>query len=134
MAQPMSQRHQMTDENIERLLSVVLRSGVLIAGSVVLIGGIYFVVRHAGEPADYRTFRSEPSVDRLLHEIVAAAFHLRARSIIQLGIVLLIATPIARVIFSLFGFALERDRAYVVITAIVLAVLLFSLVSGLTTG
>ncbi|HEX4771490.1 MAG TPA: DUF1634 domain-containing protein [Bryobacteraceae bacterium] len=128
----MSSHHQVTDETIERLLSVVLRTGVLIAGSVVLVGGIYFVFRHAGEPADYHTFRGEPSVDRLLHEIVAAAFRLRARSIIQLGVLLLIATPIIRVIFSLIGFAMERDRAYVVITAIVLSILLYSLISGVT--
>jgi uncharacterized membrane protein len=49
--------------------------------------------------------------------------------VIQLGILVLIATPVARVLFSMLGFALERDWMYVVITAIVLALLLYSLIS-----
>jgi uncharacterized membrane protein len=125
---------RVTDQGIERMVSVVLRAGVLISGSVVLVGGIYFVARHRHEIADFHSFRGEPSVDRLIHEIPAAALRLRARSIIQLGIVLLVATPILRVVFSLIGFALERDRAYVLITSIVLAVLLFSLISGAAAG
>ena len=43
---------------------------------------------------------------------------------------LLIATPIARVLFSVVAFALQRDRTYVVVTLIVLAVLLYSLIRG----
>jgi uncharacterized membrane protein len=67
-------------------------------------------------------------------QIVRGAISLRARSIIQFGLLLLIATPILRVAFSLAGFTLERDRVYVVITAIVLAVLLYSLISGAIQG
>jgi uncharacterized membrane protein len=44
-----------------------------------------------------------------------------------LGILILIATPVARVAFSVFAFAEERDRMYVIVTLIVLALLLFSL-------
>ncbi len=120
----------MSDRSIERMVSVLLRSGVLISGAVVLGGGAYYLLRHGGEAADYHTFHGQPTVDCSVVEIVKSAFTLRARSIIQLGVLLLIATPIARVAFSLVGFALERDRTYVVITAIVLAVLLYSLISG----
>lgn len=119
-----------SDRSIERLVSVILRTGVLISGAVVLVGGVYYLVRHGGEPADFHTFHGQPRMDCSVTEIVKSAFTLRARSIIQLGVLLLIATPIARVAFSLVGFALERDRTYVVITAIVLAVLLYSLISG----
>ena len=49
---------------------------------------------------------------------------------IQLGLLVLIATPIARVAFSLVAFALQRDRIYVIVTLIVLAVLLYSLTGG----
>jgi uncharacterized membrane protein len=45
-------------------------------------------------------------------------------------VLLLVATPVARVAFSIVGFALERDRLYVVITTIVLAILLYSLIAG----
>ncbi len=52
------------------------------------------------------------------------------RGIIQLGLLLLVATPVARVIFSVAAFALQQDWIYVVITLIVLAVLGFSLLGG----
>lgn len=120
----------MTDTKLERIIGTVLRVGVLISGTVVLAGGVYFLLRHGGQRVDYHRFHSQPDIDRRVHLIVAAAFALRAQSIIQCGILLLIATPIARVAFSLVGFALEGDRKYVVITAIVLAVLLYSLISG----
>jgi uncharacterized membrane protein len=62
-----------------------------------------------------------------VHGIVRSAFAGQARSIMQLGLLLLIATPIARVIFSVFAFAIEGDRMYVIFTLIVLSVLLYSL-------
>jgi uncharacterized membrane protein len=114
------------------MVSIVLRTGVLLSASIVLGGGIYYLIRHGGEIADYRTFRGQPSIDRMLGEIVRGAIGLRARSIMQAGILLLIATPITRVALSLAGFALERDRKYVVITAIVLSILLYSLISGMS--
>jgi len=52
---------------------------------------------------------------------------LQGRAIIQLGLVLLIATPVARVAFSIFGFFEERDMMYVVFTGMVLVILLCSL-------
>lgn len=121
---------KVTDQSIERAVSIILRSGVVISGSVVLLGGVIFLTTHGGDPADYHIFHGQPAIDRFVPEIVRGVFALRARSIIQLGVLLLIATPIARVAFSLVGFSLERDRTYVVITAIVLVVLLYSLIAG----
>lgn len=123
-----------TDRSIENLVSVLLLTGVLISAGFVLAGGIYFVVRHGMENADYHAFRGEPKVDRLVGGIVRGALRLRSRSVIQFGILLLIATPIVRVAASLVGFALEGDRRYVIVTAIVLAVLLYSLISGGVAG
>ncbi len=125
---------RISDQTIESMVSVVLRSGVLLSASIVLAGGIYFLILHGDEIADYRTFRGEPSIDRMVGQIIGGAIDLRARSIIQAGILLLIATPIARVIVSLAGFALERDGKYVAITAIVLAILLYSLTGGTIVG
>jgi uncharacterized membrane protein len=119
-----------TDSSIENVISRLLRTGVLAAGTFVLGGGIYFLFRHAHEQVDFKSFHGEPAVDRFVHQIVFTALHLRARSIIQFGILLLIATPILRVVVSLVGFALEKDRAYVLITGIVLLILLYSLIGG----
>lgn len=125
---------EVSDRSIEKIVSVLLMIGVLISAAFVLAGGVYYIVRHGMEPIDYHVFRGQPSVDRLLPQIVKGALALRARSIIQFGILCLIATPILRVAASLVGFALERDRRYVVVTSIVLAVLLYSLVSGGVAG
>jgi uncharacterized membrane protein len=124
----------MTDQGIERMVSVLLRAGVLLSGAIVLAGGVYFVLRHHSEHPDYSRFHGEPAIDRLLNQVVAGALALRGRSLIQLGILLLIATPILRVALALVGFALEHDRAYVLITAIVLCTLLFSLITGAASG
>jgi len=124
----------MTDTRLERLVSILLRTGVLISGAVVVVGGVYYLARHGRELADYHVFQGQPSVNRIASQIVKGAFALRGRSIIQFGLLLLIATPIARVALSLVGFALERDRKYVLITAIVLCILLFSLISGAVQG
>ena len=121
---------KVTDSKIEEGVSVLLRTGVLVSGLIVFLGGIYFVFRHGGEQADFTTFHGETGIDRDVVQIVVGAFRLRARSIIQFGILALIATPIVRVAFSLVGFVLERDRVYVLITSIVLLVLLYSLISG----
>jgi uncharacterized membrane protein len=121
---------KVTDRSIERSISVLLKAGVILAGSVTLAGGIVFLIRHWNDPANYRTFHSQPRIDRILTEIIAGAAHGRARSIIQLGMLLLIVTPVARVAFSLLGFLWERDRTYVLVTGIVLAILLYSIING----
>ena len=59
--------------------------------------------------------------------IVRCALTLDARCVIQLGLLLLIATPVARVAFSVFAFAKQRDWTFVVITLIVLGLLLYGL-------
>jgi uncharacterized membrane protein len=125
---------KMTDRSMEEIVSWILRSGVILSGSVVFGGGIVFLARHGHERIDYHRFHVQPANDRLLHGILAGVAAFRARSIIQLGVLLLLATPIARVAFSIVGFALERDKLYVVITSIVLAILLFSLIGGAATG
>ena len=47
--------------------------------------------------------------------------------IIQLGLLILLSTPIARVLASIFLFVAEKDRIYVALTLFVLLVLLFSI-------
>jgi uncharacterized membrane protein len=124
----------MTDRSIERTLSVLLRAGVLLSGLIVLAGGVYYLAAHGGEAVNYRHFTGQPAAHRIIGQIAAGAFALRAQSVIQFGILALIATPIMRVAVSLVGFAMERDAKYVGITALVLALLLYSLLGGATRG
>jgi uncharacterized membrane protein len=119
-----------TDRDVEGIIGTLLRVGVLLAAVVVLVGGIVYIAHHGWERADYRVFRGEPQDLREIRGIVGDAWAFQGRGIIQLGLLLLIATPIARVAFSIVGFAAERDRMYVGFTLLVLGVLLYSLIGS----
>jgi len=119
-----------TDQRTEIIIGSLLRAGVMLAASVVLIGGVLYEVRHGNELINYAAFHGEPEQFRKVPAILDDAISLHGRSIIQLGLLLLIATPIARVAFSAIAFAIEKDYMYVVITLIVLAVLLYSLLGS----
>ena len=125
-----TRRTSWSDDRVTALMGALLRRGLILAATVVFIGGVLYILRHAGEVPTYRVFRGEPSEFRHVRAILGSAAHLGARGIIQLGLLLLIATPVARVAFAVVGFALERDRMYTVISLVVLAVLLFSLLGG----
>jgi len=115
-----------TDQRIENILGNLLRAGVLLSALVVLIGGVIYLLRHGRSPMDFGVFRGEPADLRGVRGIIRDTLALRGRGIIQLGLLLLIATPVARVAFSIFGFAKEHDRMYVVFTVIVFSILLYN--------
>ena len=119
-----------TDQRIEIFIGSLLRAGVLLAATVFLIGGVLYLSRHGHETIQYRTFHGEPQSLKSIPAVVEGIASNHARAIIQFGLLLLIATPIARVLFAAFGFLMEKDYVYVVITLIVLAVLLYSLLGS----
>jgi uncharacterized membrane protein len=124
--------HGWTDEQVEQVIGTLLRSGVIIAALMVLVGGVLYLFRYGTTLPNYEVFRGEPMELRSLFGIVGGSLSFHSRSVIQLGLLLLIATPVARVAFSVLAFALQRDRIYVFVTLIVLGVLLYSLAgSGL---
>ncbi len=118
---------QHSEEQVERTIGVMLRVGVITSASVVLAGGLWHLARHGMSIPDYRAFRGEPQGLRSVAGVWQGVLRLEPRSVIQFGLLLLIATPIARVAFSVVAFAVQRDRVYVGLSAIVLAVLLWSL-------
>jgi len=120
------------DERVERILGALLQSGVIISGLVVLVGGIFYLLRYAHLPVHYENFDPERASLRSLSDVGNSALHGDGRAIIQCGLLLLIATPVARVVFSIFAFALEKDRLYVVLTVIVFLILIYSLFGGAT--
>ena len=97
-----------SEQRMESIIAVLLQAGVAVSATVVLAGGALFLLRHGLERPDYRVFHGEPADLRSLRGITAAALSLRSRGIIELGVLLLIATPVARVAFSVFGFMRER--------------------------
>ena len=122
-----------SDEKLETLISYTLRSGVIAAGSLGILGGILFFLTHPQLPsfADFHgtalPVHSPANIFWQAFGRPGESLQLRGLSIAQIGIMLLLATPVIRVIFSIFGFAAEKDRAYVLITCIVLFALCVSI-------
>jgi len=118
------------EKQLEYLLSNLLKYGVLIASSVVLFGGILYLIHHGSESAEYQVFIGTPSEFHSPTGVVNAVLAGSRRGIIQLGLLILIAIPILRVIISFFTFLLQRNFVYVIITSLVLASLTYSLVGA----
>ncbi|HWH53569.1 MAG TPA: DUF1634 domain-containing protein [Gemmatimonadaceae bacterium] len=127
----MTEPHRgVSDEEVEQVIGRLLQFGVLLAAMVVLAGAALLLGRHGGAVASYAVFHAEPTPLRSIAGILRAAFSGDATGIVQLGLLLLILTPIVRVAFTLVAFVLQRDGTYIVVTTIVLALLLFGLVFG----
>ncbi len=126
----MRARSGWTDQRLDQWIGNVLRAGVMAAAAVVIAGGVLYLIKYGAQTGHYHVFRGEPTDLRTVAGIVSDAASLRGRGLIQLGLLLLIGTPIARVVLSALVFAIERDYRYVVITLIVLGVLVFSLLGG----
>jgi len=118
------------DLDMEMMMGNLLRTGVLVSAALVLLGGINFLIKYGPQPPHYQRFRLESDDLRTVGGTVNFALIGHSRGYIQLGILLLIATPVTRVIFSVFAFIRERDWMYVGITLIVVAVLAYSLIWG----
>lgn len=123
-----------TDDEVEQFIGNLLRFGVVLSATIVLLGGTVFLARHGTEPGDPQAFHGESKDFTTASGIIHAVLAGRGRGLIQLGLLLLIATPVARVAFSAWAFARQRDWTYVVVTLIVLGILLFSLLHGQPEG
>jgi uncharacterized membrane protein len=120
----------LSEKSFETWIGRLLRVGVILAAAVVLTGGVLHLVKYGIEQPMYRIYSGEPAELRYVSNIFHDAVTLHSRGIIQLGLLILIATPVARVAFSVVAFATEKDWLYVTITLIVLGVLIYSLSSA----
>ncbi|MCM0593027.1 MAG: DUF1634 domain-containing protein [Gloeotrichia echinulata IR180] len=117
-------------KQLENWLSNLLKYGVIIASTVVLCGGILYLYSHGFEPAQYQFFQGEPSEFSSPSGVITAILSGSSRGIIQFGLLLLISTPIIRVLISLLAFLLQRDFTYVIVTLLVLAAITYSFVGA----
>jgi len=119
-----------SEHEIEQMIGRVLQVGVLLAAAVTLVGGVLLLREQGSSHPVFSTFHGQPANLTSLSGVLRGARAGQSDSIVQLGIVLLIATPIARVALTLVAFIIQRDRTYVFITLIVLALLLYGLLFG----
>jgi uncharacterized membrane protein len=119
-------KKKIQDQDLERIIGQLLRFGVLLSSLVVLAGGIVYLIRHGHEQPEFGTFNGEPDKMKDPIPMWKAILHGEGRPLIALGLLLLILTPIARIVFSVAGYLLEKDYLYVLITLFVLAVILWN--------
>jgi uncharacterized membrane protein len=120
-------RRALTEERFESAIANLLRLGVLASAALVGVGGLLYLWQHRANTVNYSAFQLEPGNLRTLSGILASATRLRTDAMIQLGLVLLIFTPIARVALAALGFYLQRDHLYVLVSLMVFAILIVSL-------
>lgn len=124
-----------SDERVEGVIGNLLRIGVIASALVVLSGGVVYLMSDGGRPKpDLHDFHQQPEQLRNPVRIMREAATLNPLGLIMLGLLVLIATPVVRVMFSVVAFALQRDYLYVLFTLLVLSVLLYSLLSGYLSG
>ena len=119
---------------VDLAISRLLRIGVLLSIAVIAIGMIVTFVHHpsyfSSRPALGSLTSTSMHYPRNLIGVLRGTIEGRGQAIISLGVLLLIATPVARVALSIVVFAIERDRLYVAITAAVLTLLLIAFALG----
>ncbi|WDF56587.1 DUF1634 domain-containing protein [Mucilaginibacter sp. KACC 22063] len=118
------------DKDMQAVIGWVLRLGVIISMAVVFIGGVIYLYRHGHTIADYKTFSGVPEFLQTPRGILNGIVTFRGRAIIQAGIVLLIATPVIRIICSAIGFIMEKDYLYTGITIFVLMIIVIGMFTG----
>lgn len=111
------------DTDLEGVMGNLLRYGVLLSSVIVLAGGTIYLFRHGSEQPHYHKFLGEPRTMNEIGQLWQAALHGKGRPIIQLGLFVLIATPIMRIVVSIIGYLLEKDYLYMLITLVVLLVI-----------
>ena len=119
---------------VDVAISRLLRTGVVLSMSIVFVGVLLTFIHHPQYMRSKTALGDLTSVDTVyphhVRQVLRQIRNERGQAIVMLGLLMLIATPVARVTFSIIAFAIEHDDLYVTITIIVLAFLVFSFVIG----
>ena len=133
-----SRRGRVRTRRVELAISTLLRVGVIASLSIIVAGTILSFVHHptyVSSSAELaRLTKPGAAFPHTLEQMLAELREGRGRAVVVLGLLVLIATPVARVAVSILGFVYQRDRAFVVFTTIVLTLLLLSFWLGRVEG
>ena len=121
---------EFTEKEFEGSIARMLRAGVSLSAVIVVIGGILYLLHPSMAMPDFTHFHPSQASLRTIAGIVRGTLHMDAVSIIQLGLLVLVATPVARVAMCIVGFARQRDKIYVGISIGVFAILMYSIIRG----
>ena len=121
-----SQQASQRDYRMDRIISVVLRGGVLLSAGLLILGAMLYFARVLSGRWPVHPL----SYPHSLSDVFAGLAHGEPLAIVALGLLVLLLTPVVRVAISIFVFARERDWLYVGITTLVLLILLVSFLLG----
>jgi uncharacterized membrane protein len=116
-----------TREFTSSIIGWILRGGVILSSTIILLGFLLLLARSGGESGPGLSIGTFPHT---LGQVWSGLLMFQPKAIIASGLLLLIAIPAATVITSVVAFAIERDRRFVVIACVVLAILITSMLIG----
>lgn len=119
-----------TDLDLNRSVGNLLRLGVVLSVATSLIGFIKLFTEGFKMPRKYNLLNMGDSSEKVWGSFWDSLCKGEGMAIIQLGILILILTPLVRIIFALIGYLKEKDYTYVVISLIVLTIMLVSFLTG----
>lgn len=112
------------------LLAKVMLGGTLVSAAIIAAGLVWYLSAHLGTPPGDHIFAGEPKYYESPIEMVRHALALdqvgHRRSLVMIGVFLLLLNPLIRVALASAGYLLGGDRLYAGISAVVFAVLLVS--------
>ena len=126
----MEQTKDITDKDIQSLVGNLLRVGVYVSMAIVVLGGIIYLLDHSAEKIDYAAFDFNKVSLKTVEAIFSEVLTFKGAAVVQFGLLMLIFTPIARVLMAVVSFLLEKDYLYVLIGLIVLSIIMVSLSGG----
>jgi uncharacterized membrane protein len=123
-------RKNFTDVDLNRSVGNLLRLGVILSVITSLIGFIKLFTEGFKMPRKYKLLDMGTSSEKVWGHFWETLCKGEGMAIIQLGILMLIFTPLMRIIFALIGYLKEKDYLYVLISSIVLIIMIISFVTG----
>jgi uncharacterized membrane protein len=120
----------LSETELEHKMGRLLQAGVMLAGLVMIGGGALYLGRYGKGTAQYGTLRGEAPELKTIPGVLHGAMALHPAAVIQLAVLLMIATPVLRIAFAVFGFALQRDWLYMLISALVLGLVSYGLLAA----
>lgn len=114
------------DRSLQIVIGNLLRIGVLLSSAIVLFGGLLVLIQNGHHQIDFTAFKPEQTFYTSIGTIVQGISEFNGYAIVQLGVFLLILTPIARLVFSVIGFLVEKDYLYVAIGLLVIGIISLS--------
>ena len=123
-------RKTFTDVDLNRSVGNLLRLGVVLAVTTSIIGFVKLFLEGFEMPRKYTMLNMGTSSEKVWGHFWETLCKGEGMAIIQLGILMLIFTPLMRIIFALIGYLKEKDYTYVIISSIVLAIMAISFFTG----